>query len=234
MIKNNKKIEIKFYLYFSLTLFVLLCLGTWQVERYRTSYIEKKIVASSSVLSTKKIDNTNEEVDNYRKVEVFGTFINEKRILLHPRTMDGKVGVHLLVPLKLESGYIIINRGFIGEDDTAKVIESLDAKNIRTLVQGIAFKPPVPSKFLLKNDLENNNWYTLNLDDMNTYLNNKSAPYIIYESNNVREYLYKVKPTKKYVVNHLQYAVTWYSLAICLISITIIFVRKRFKDECGK
>ena len=74
--------------------------------------------------------------------------------------------------------------------------------------------------------LINNKWYTLDLNQISNFLNLKLEPLLIYEINNYSNNTINVKPNTISNINHLNYAITWFLMAITLAIILIIFVRK--------
>lgn len=54
----------------------------------------------------------------YRKVALRGHFDHSKEILIQPRTREGELGYHVIVPLIREDGGppILVNRGFVRRD----------------------------------------------------------------------------------------------------------------------
>ena len=93
-------------------------------------------------------------------------------------------------------------------------------------IQGIIINFPKPKFFELKNDIKGNKWYTLKIEDISKYLNIKLVPFLIYEINNSSDQLINVKPNYLSEINHLNYAVTWFMLAVVLSFIFIVFIRK--------
>ena len=79
---------------------------------------------------------------------------------------------------------------------------------------------------MIKNDIINNKWYTLDLNQISNFLNLKLEPLLIYEINNYSNNTINVKPNTISNINHLNYAITWFLMAITLAIILVIFVRK--------
>ena len=93
-------------------------------------------------------------------------------------------------------------------------------------INGLAIKFPNPNFYELENDIKNNRWYTLNLEQISAFLNIKLEPLLIYEMNSSSKEIINVKPNIVSNINHLNYALTWFMLAISLSVILIIHVRK--------
>ena len=85
---------------------------------------------------------------------------------------------------------------------------------------------PKPKFFELKNDIKNNQWYTLKLEDISKHLKLSLEPFLIYEINSSSNSLVNVKPNYLSEINHLNNAITWFMLAVTLSIIFTFFIRK--------
>ena len=107
-----------------------------------------------------------------------------------------------------------------------KKIESIKSDKFDT-ISGIIINFPKPKFFELKNNVKDNKWYSLVIEDISLYLNIKLEPFLIYEINNNSNKVINVKPNYLSEINHLNYAMTWLMLAVTLSIIFIIFVRRQ-------
>ena len=131
------------------------------------------------------------------------------------------VGFHKLVPFNVADKFIMVNRGF-----TENKVEENSQKE--SSIKGIIIKFPKPSYFELENDLNHNKWNTLEKNDISKYTGLKLENYLMYEifdDNNFRE---AVLPNTISDVNHLQYALTWFLLALTM---SIVFFMKIYKKN---
>ena len=191
----------KFLIFNSLAIIILLSLGTWQLERLRW---KSDLIASMN----KNI--------SLPPVEVNSSIIsNIKSYTIYSKVVNGKVGRHLVTPFKTEFGNILINRGFVPED--YKVEPSKNTKNKNIFINGMVKFQQEINYFTPTNSILNNEWYYINIEEISTYFNlNLNSFYVIEENNpNVRYPL-----GSQYNINipndHLQYAFTWFSLALAL------------------
>ena len=98
---------------------VLIGLGTWQLQRlqWKNNLIELFEARISAPEIT--VPDTNVILDDvrYRRLDIEGKFFHKKEIFLTGRTYEGNAGFHVVTPLELEDGRIIlINRGWVSED----------------------------------------------------------------------------------------------------------------------
>ncbi len=210
---------ISVYFIFSIAFFSLLCLGMWQLSKHYSKSYKKNLVDIKLKKEPKDLNNLTSNIEDNEIVKIKGEFLENKSLFFEPRTHKGKVGFHKLIPIRVKEKYFLVNRGFTLEKD-----ELIKNKNIT--INGLIINFPKPKFFELKNDIQNNQWYSLNIEDISTYLNIKLEPFLIYEINNTNNKIINVKPNYLSEINHLNYAITWFMLAITLSLIFIFFTRK--------
>ena len=217
--KNRINNKISLYLSFSIAFFLLLSLGIWQLNKHKIKDYNKGLVALKINKDPKELISLDKKIDSLEIITVKGELLLDKSIYFEPRTHKGKIGYHLLVPLKVDNKYVLVNRGF-----TENKIKF--NKNTKEKIDGLIISFPKSKFFELKNDIINNKWYTLDLKQISNFLNLKLEPLLIYEINNYSNNTINVKPNTISNINHLNYAITWFLMAITLAIILVIFVRK--------
>ena len=209
---------IKALIFSSLAMIILLSLGTWQLERLRwkshiISNINKQISLSPREINASVINDIKNY--NYRRIKLEGTYIYNKNITIYSKVLNGKVGRHLIIPFKTKFGYILINKGFIPKDYNIDVAFAEKAKNIS--INGIVKFQQKINYFTPKNNLITNEWYYINLDEISKFLNIPLLGFYLIEEDNPKErYPVGSQYNLKVPNDHLQYAITWFSLAIAL------------------
>lgn len=93
----------------------------WQWERHaaKIAYIaamESRLnepIADGQKLFTGSMEKWRDSI--YRRVQVTGEYDFAREVVMRNRSLDGLAGVHVITPLKLDTGsqYILVNRGFI-------------------------------------------------------------------------------------------------------------------------
>ena len=219
--KINYQITFLKLFLFSFSFMLLLTLGVWQLNKdYHTKIkrIEFKNFLQENPISINSVHNT---IKTPALVEITGLLLENKSIYIEPRTYKGQVGYHKITPLKKDNKLFLINRGFI-KDKTSKKSNN---KNISII--GIIIKIPKKNFLSLKNDIENNKWYTFDIDDLSKFYKINTKPYIIYEKNNNIDNMFKqVTPNIVSKVNHLHYAITWFLVALSICIIFVISLRE--------
>ena len=214
----KKNTSLPLLITFSISFFFLCILGTWQLNK---NYIKKKnnLIFNEALNNPKQILSFKEDIVNLNYVKFRGTAEQNKAIYLEPRTHKGKRGYHKIVPYKVGNQYILVNKGFTKD----KYKETSKQDNI----EGLIIRIPKPKFFELENDIKNNKWYTLSMNDFQKKIDLNLTPYIVYEQNIINSNTrIAVKPNLISKVNHLNYALTWFFLSITLCVIFSIYYNK--------
>mgnify|MGYP001207248181 CR=1 FL=1 len=207
---------LKYFFFNIIGLLILVSLGTWQLERlqWKERYINKIVTQMS--LPAVSINSKNIlEFSNlrYRKIKISGYYLYGKKIAIHSKVFNKIVGKHIIVPFKSDFGYILVNRGFIPNNKSINIEESTNIIEISGIINFVNKK----SFFIPDNDLQNNDWYYVNIDDFKKYSNLNLLDFYVIEENNPLEVLPIGSQYNLNIPNdHLQYAITWFSLAFVL------------------
>ena len=215
--------------------FAVLCaLGTWQVIRLRAGDQHKEYresrYAADPVRWDAKAGMTAADLD-YRRVIVRGTWDNAHTMLLANRARLDTLGKEAVTPLRPDDGgpAILVNRGWFPDADRQQVLADL-AREERATIEGLArFVRLDPARQTPAGD-----WTRLDPAEMG-----KQLPYPVVDwqlTQGRRETIEDERrrpdhlPLQLYNVEgkaipHLDYALTWYGLAVALLVVS--FVRWR-------
>ena len=215
-----------------IALVILLALGTWQVERL---YWKEALIASTNerikepplpLAEMEKLYKEKGTVE-YLPVTVSGTFMHQgERHFLS--TYEGAPGYNVYTPLMLEDGrFVLVNRGFVPyekKDPATRADGQLDGP---VSITGLARDPlsAKPGFFLPNNDIAKNiffwkDWAAMaesaDLPDLN-----QVVPFFVDADNKPNPGGLPIGGVTiiEFPNNHLQYAVTWYGLALALIGV---------------
>ncbi len=229
----------------TIALAILMTLGTWQVKRlmWKEALIastEARIHEKPLTLGEMEKVLAQDGTVDYRPVTVSGTFMHqgERHFLA---TWQGEPGFDVYTPLLLEDGrFVLVNRGFVPADkkDPAKRPDGqLDGP---VTVTGLARDRLAgkPSSFVPDNDVKKNIFYWKDwaamADSAGLPAPDGVVPFFVDAD---------AKPNPgglpiggvtivDFPNNHLQYAVTWYGLALALIGVVGTWLwRYRKADE---
>lgn len=191
----------------------MLNLGFWQLDRleWKTDIFAKIEKFESVDENLKPLDLSNAE--DFQRGYIEGRFLNKPAVQIKPRTnADGAVGYHLLYPFKTHDGQnIIVNMGWY-DGETYPIPTSRK-------ITGYLRSPDKKSSFTPQNKPEQNQFYSINIDDLeetyNVTLNSKIL------------YLDSAFPTMQKPRNkHAQYAIFWFGMSALLLLLTLLFIWK--------
>jgi surfeit locus 1 family protein len=230
----------------TLTALALLCgLGTWQLVRKGEkealiATLQARVHAPVVPLAEAQALSAGGADVSYLHVVARGQFLNEKERYLYAPTPVGP-GWHVYTPLALAPGrFVWINRGFI--PDAAKAPESRAAGELmgEVMVAGLVRSPP-PKKglFVPDNDVAGNVWYWPDLAAMSA----SAVPGAQFLPFAIEADATPAPPgglprggvTRLSLPNrHLEYALTWYGLALALIAVYFPFARSHRRRARGE
>ncbi len=216
-----KKISFSIFVFFSIILFC--SLGTWQL--YRLQWKLDLINEIKKGLDSEPVFFSKNNITNYQKVKFNGSFIFDKQIYLYSLNERGVPGYDIITPIKTNSNDILlVNRGWIEKNfKNNKKINKIISKNFT----GIIKKITKPNIFKPDNDIKNNIWYSLKVDDLEFYTGYKLDKFVLYLQNNQNQLISNKILTPDLPNNHLKYALTWYSVALSILLYFLYFRKKQ-------
>ena len=241
----------------TIAVLVMLALGSWQVQRlqWKNSLVEqRKDALKSNPVKLYDIEAGIEhgyDVD-WMKTRATGHFRHDQeRHVYHLR--KGKIGWRVITPFVIPGSMVVlVDRGFVPDANKAAKTRPGSqmagaAENNPITITGYArLDTDSAGPFTPANEPAANRWYSIDLIAMaDTMPDNLGfvepdqyaalIPVFIQleaDSASRQGELPIVDPVDvKLTNNHLQYAITWYSLAIVLIVISFLFHRSRTSNR---
>ncbi|PWC85852.1 hypothetical protein TSH100_14885 [Azospirillum sp. TSH100] len=221
-------------------------LGTWQLERlhWKQDLIARiaRQLAEPPVLLPASIDDP--AAWEFRPVTLTGRFLNDREMLLIARPHQGQVGYEVLTPFQRAdgSGMVLVNRGFVPMDRRDPATRAAGRVEGDTTVKGIVRVPQPPGFFQPGNGTPapGSAWMRPDPAAMAAALSLSSVAPVVVEMLPVQGggqgsglpgvpagTLAGIEPRVELPNNHLQYALTWYGLAVTLAGIYVLSQRKR-------
>lgn len=227
---------------------VLVGLGTWQVQRLHwkeglIATIRERMALPPVELVAALKDNPDVAAQEYRPVRVEGTFDHryERHFLA---TLDGEPGFYVYTPLKLDDGdWLFVNRGFVPDGRQDPATRPQGQVEGRVTITGLlrTALAEKPSSYVPDNEVDKNIFFWKDIRAMaassglpadqpvlGLFVDADKAPnpgglpvggVTIVDLPN----------------SHLQYAVTWYGLAGCLVAVAgLWFWRRRHPAADGR
>ncbi|HEX4193398.1 MAG TPA: SURF1 family protein [Stellaceae bacterium] len=220
-------------LWSALGLLLLLGLGTWQVQRLQW---KEGLIAERNATLTAAPVPLPQTLDQARALEFHpvhaeGEFLNDHELYLNAQSFSGDQGFLVVTPFRLSDGRIVfIDRGFVPTNRKDPATRTAGQIMGPTTVTGLLRLPEPPGTFTPANEPQKNSWFSIDLPAMAQAAGIGSALpfYVDADKTPVPGGWPQGGQTITDLPNdHLQYAITWYSLAVALIAIYIRFAIRR-------
>jgi surfeit locus 1 family protein len=196
-------------------------LGTWQVYRL---YLKNNLISDlQNNLKTSSI-NFNVDIDKeYTKVLFKKKDINTKIFLYHLN--KGEIGFKVIVPYEINSSLLVlVDKGWIRKDKINLIKNTLFNDDI---IEGYTKKIREKNLFTPNNNIKEDFLYSVEIDNLKKSLNKNIYPLLIIQTSKTNKDIIPNDFEVRLPNNHLQYAITWYGLAIFTI-IFFLYYRKKF------
>ncbi|MEO1550631.1 MAG: SURF1 family protein [Pseudomonadota bacterium] len=205
---------------------VLSSLGVWQLQRLAW---KEAIIADAAQRMSAEPGNVpaspTMEADIYRPISTTGRLTDREVHVLTTQKPKGP-GFRIITRFELADGRaILLDRGYVpeGEKNSPRPTGEITA-------QGHLLWPRESDMFTPDADLENNLWFARNLELMALTLD--TEPVLIVLDRPAGENAPRPLPvTLSFPNNHLQYAITWFALAIVWAGMTAYWVFGRQQKD---
>lgn len=230
---------------------VLLALGTWQVERLGwknrlVAEVAERTAAPASALPPEAVWPAIDPARNdYAPVTVSGRFLHDKEVhvyhtLTKPKGRVGGQGNFVMTPLQRADGsVVVVNRGFVPLERKDPATRSEGQVAGEVTFDGLMRRPEEANPFTPANDPVKNVWFTrdareiaraVGLDPSRTFPMTVDARAEATPPGGLPQ---AGETLVSFTNNHLQYAITWYGLALTLVGVYVAFARARLRAARG-
>lgn len=205
---------------------ILISLGVWQMQRLAwkegvIAEIEARIDAEPVILP----QTLNPETDAYLPVSVTGTFGGDYLRVLVSQKGAG-AGYRVITPLIMQDRTIMVDRGFVPVADAPEGSGGMAIQVIQTVVGNLQW-PQETDKFTPDPDLTNNIWFARDVPAMAAALGTDPVLVVQREMSQASGPVTPMPVDTAAIPNdHLQYAITWFSLALVWVLMTFFFLRR--------
>lgn len=217
---------------FVIALLILLSLSLWQVKRlvWKTNLIEQRVSnfegEPKNLFDIKK-PNENE----FKKVFIEGQLLNNLEFFMPALSKNGNNGFHIIVPMEVEKKKLILfDTGWVPlakKEKNKRLNNLIKEKKIFTAVIRL---PGRKGYFQPDNDNIKNFWFFVEPKLMEETISMKLENRFYLEAVDNGPNGYPLgNQTRIYLRNnHLQYAITWFLIALSLIGVFIFAsIRKK-------
>lgn len=210
-------------------LVLLIGLGTWQVMRlqWKSALIEE--FKSRALAEAIAPPEEAQEIHLYQRLKLDGVWMHEGETQLTGRVFEGTAGYHVITPLELEDGRIIlVNRGWVSQDYRRPETRPSTLAEGQVSVMALLRLPIQKGYFVPPNAPSQDDWFTLNIADIAEYHQLGDRLITAYTADAIRgEGAYVLPIGARVEINipndHLNYALTWYGIALGLIGVYVVW-----------
>ena len=236
------EISIVALLFVMLGLTLLLNLGLWQLERAEEKRLIEADIAARKTQQPMSLNELETRTDQaYYHVTVSGYFDNDRTLFLDNRIIKGQAGYEVLQPLVVDHRTILVNRGWIPWPINRNELPEIPKDSDLRTITGIVYIPG--EAFILEEDKldPKTAWpkliQSLDMQKLETLYADTGltiAPWVLREDPDneefyTRQWTYVSMPPER----HVSYAVTWFGLAIALLTIYLVVVFRTKEKNIG-
>ncbi|WP_075217005.1 SURF1 family protein [Mongoliimonas terrestris] len=227
---------------------VLLGLGTWQVERLGwkedlIARVNARITAEPGPIPGYDAwDDLDPVAIEYQPVTFEGRYDHSREIhvfiaLTQPKGPVGGQGYFVLTPAETREGlWVFVNRGFVPldrKDPTSRAEGQVEGFHTIT---GLTRPPEEPSWVSPEDDVERNIWFVRDPERMADAVGlypDRVAPFTVdvFAGESPGGLPQGGETVIAFSNNHLQYAITWYGLALALVVVFVAVVRRQLGNR---
>jgi surfeit locus 1 family protein len=222
---------------------LLIGLGVWQVQRLHWKLelihtVETRMKAPAQSLDAVLAGPEGLANAEWRHVRISGHYLNDREVYLFAQGPDGAHGVQVITPFVRDAGgTILVNRGFVPnekKDPTARAAGQIEGETSVTGVVRLSIKPglftpaPEPAQRL---------WFVKDAPDMAKAMGIMLAAPLFIEADagaNPGGLPIGGQTIVDFPNNHLQYAGTWFLLALTLLVVYLAYHRSQGRLGFGK
>jgi surfeit locus 1 family protein len=218
----------------------LTSLGVWQLHRLAWKEdlirrVEQRIhaepVAAPGLTQWPTMNAANSE---YRNVRVQGRYLHDRETLVQAVTIRGG-GFWVMTPMRTEEGFtVLVNRGFVSPVNKNAASRIAGQVEGPTTVTGLLRMSEAGGGFLRDNDSMADRWYSRDVGAIAAARGlTNAAPYFI-DAAAAESHVPGMPEGGLTVVafpnSHLQYALTWFALALMVTGGTVLVFRHEWRS----
>jgi surfeit locus 1 family protein len=228
-----------------IALAILIGLGTWQLQRkawkeglfaqiQARAYGEAGAIVPATAWGTWRAGE-----DEFRRVRVTGTFLHQYETPVYGLAPGQRgapaQGYYLMTPLRLADGAVVmVNRGFVPTELRDPTTRPESQPSGEAIVTGLVRAPEERNAFTPADDPARNTWFARDPQGIAKAHNlERVAPFYVEAdaTPNPGGWPKGGQTRLDLPNNHLQYAVTWYGIALTLVGVFVAFAWRRIRPE---
>jgi surfeit locus 1 family protein len=155
---------------------------------------------------------------------------------LAARSHRGNAGYHVITPLAVVSGHVLVNRGWIPLDRKSPATRKVGNVEGAVTVEGYLRAETGPGWFTPDNEPGKNFWFYVDIAAMAKAHGIVSVERFYVEAGPAENPGgFPIGGVTRFEIpnDHLQYAITWYAMALIGIVIYLLYHRRRARELAG-
>jgi len=210
-----------------LLLVVLMSLGFWQLDRAAQKRVLLEAYGDRPTDAAIRIENNFVPGADwrYRRAQVIGAYDRDHQFLLDNRVYQGRVGYHVLTPLRLARGdaAVLVNRGWVPQGATRADLPPLPAPSeLELSIEGLIDFPPQKVFVLGEGEDRDPGWpkvlQQVRLELQTQQLGVRLLPMVLLlDKDQPGGFVREWNPVVVGPERHVGYAVQWFALAAALV-----------------
>lgn len=213
---------------------ILFGLAGWQFSRHIEREAENDFRAGRLALAAVDVDAAMADPDahRFRRVTVEGVFAHDKELYVYARSLRGNEGFYVVTPLMREGKpAVLVNRGWVSKELRSAALRAEGQLGGVQRVEGILRDEPRRGPWMPDNEIASNQWFWF---DLPTMQKSASLPAMLpvyveadLEPRNPGGWPRGGQTQIQLPRPHLQYAFTWFCLAIALAAVYLLSQRRK-------
>lgn len=164
----------------------------------------------------------------YRRVRLEGEFDADHQIYVDNRLHQGRAGYHVISPLRMASGSLLVNRGWLAADPDRRNAPYVPPVPGRVVVEGILVRASSRYFELGADTVQGKVWQNLDLERYRGFYPHPLPDWLLLQTNETGDGLVRDWPRPDTrVEKHISYAGQWYALAATSLALTLIHLWRR-------
>lgn len=218
----------------SIAFVILIALGLWQLERREEKHALLREMARRMIAPAESIEGllVNESDAPFRHAIAQGTFeYAQEAYVFAPRSDDSgtRLGYKVITPLRLTaSAVVFVDRGWVPQERRAPATRLKGQPDGTMTIRGLLKPTAAPGLFTPEPNLVEHIWYVHDIAGMASAFDLKPATVLYLEASMASpggpEPIAEIPEIPD---NHLQYALTWFALAVALVIVYLVFHHSR-------
>jgi surfeit locus 1 family protein len=209
-----------------------LYLGNWQQGRAAEKRLMQADFDQRATMQAVQLNAESIELarDVYRKADVRGSYDAAGQLFIDNKSDGATVGYHVITPLKLtnDNRYLLINRGFVARGSSYPAPPKVSVPSGELVISGTLYQPS--GKFLELGQAptqSGNIWQNLTVQRYIEATQRDTLPLLLLLAK--ADDGLKIEPLRPdaRVEKHVEYMLTWYSLAVTVLMLWLVLNLKR-------